>query len=290
MAAIQGILQDVASLLKDDAKLLQDIEKFINQLGNGGDSSVGGSSDNGSSATDASNVGVSGSGSITGDPHFLGAEGQKYDVQGTAGDTYNLLSDTGIEVNGKFQQWGNSSANTVGELGIDLNGDKVDIKPGGQLTINGQSITQDGSYLNGAVVKNGNNITVKNDHYTLNVSDGGGYLNTNITATNAGRLQNVGGLWGQSLEGNTVDQNASDFQVSSIYANQNGGSSSGAGGIWDSIPTNFTPPTLPDNPTTQQTLQFEEKMFQYAASVAASTTEINTIGNAFKDAYSKVPQ
>jgi hypothetical protein len=57
-----------------------------------------------------------------------------------------------------------------------------------------------------------------------------------------------------------------------------------------SINTNFTPPTLPNGASTQQTLQFEEQMFQYATEVSAATTAINTMGNALKDAASKVPQ
>jgi hypothetical protein len=297
MIPLQNILQDVGSLLKDVDQLLQDVagEQFGNMLGNAcGNSPVGGGSNGFDGSQNCNNnQGVSGSGSITGDPHFVGGEGQHYDVQGEAGNTYNLLSDTGIEVNGKFQQWGNSSANTVGEMGINLNGDHIDIKPG-QMTINGQQIdiSKPGSYLNGAVTVNKDgSVTVKNDHYTLNISNGGGYLNTNITATNAGRLQNVGGLWGQSLEGKNVDTNASDFRVNSLYAHQGQGGGSGVGGGgWSSIPTNFTPPTLPSNPTTQQTLQFEEAMFQFAASVSASTTAINSMGNALKDASSKVAQ
>lgn len=58
----------------------------------------------------------------------------------------------------------------------------------------------------------------------------------------------------------------------------------------DSINTNFNAPTLPDNASTQQTLDFEKQMFQYATEVSAATTAINTEGNALKDAASKVPQ
>jgi hypothetical protein len=291
---IQGLLQDVSQLLQDAEQLLQDAAggQLSNMLGNagglGGNCGLGGGN---------GNQGVSGSGSITGDPHYVGGKGQTYSVQGQTGGIYNLLSDTGIEVNGKLQAYGNGGAETVGEMGINLNGDDIDIKPG-QLTINGQQIdmSKPGSYLNGAVTVNKDgSITVKNDHYTLSITNGGGYLNTNITATNAGRLQQVGGVWGQSLEGGTIDQTPADFQVNSLFANQgsNGGGGSGGGaggGVWGSIPTNFTPPTLPSNATTQQTLQFEEQMFQYATSVSASTTAINSVGNALKDASAKVAQ
>jgi hypothetical protein len=62
------------------------------------------------------------------------------------------------------------------------------------------------------------------------------------------------------------------------------------GGDLGSINTNFTPPTLPSNPTTSQSLQFEEQMMQYSIAVSAASTAINTEGNALKDAVSKVPQ
>lgn len=157
--------------------------------------------------------GVSGSGDIVGDPHFTGAKDQHYDVQGEAGEVYSLLSDRGIEVNGKFQAYGSDGATTVGEMGVTLNGDRIDIKPGGKLEINGREICGDGCYLHGAVEIQGDTITINAPHYKLTVTDGGGYLNTHIDASNAGRRERPGGLWGQSLTRETVDTNFNHFDV-----------------------------------------------------------------------------
>ena len=41
-----------------------------------------------------------------GDPHFVGADGGKFDVQGEAEKTYNLLTDKGIKYEGRFDGWG----------------------------------------------------------------------------------------------------------------------------------------------------------------------------------------
>jgi hypothetical protein len=291
MNPITSILQDVTGILQDVDKLLQEIsgQKLNNLLDGCGNGSGGGA------PSGTSNQGVSGSGTIWGDPHFTDTNGnQNYSVQGQAGNIYNLLSDTGIEVNGKFEQY-SPGFNAVGELGINLNGDHIDIKPG-QLTINGQTIdtSKPGSYLNGAVTVNKDgSITVKNDHYTLTVTsqsggDSGKYLNTSITATDGGRLQQVGGLWGQSLETTKVDTNASDFQVSSLFSHQGAGGLGGGGGL-DSIQTSFTPPTLAGN-TITDALNYEKAIMEFSTEVNASTTALNTLGNAMKDAVSKLAQ
>jgi hypothetical protein len=62
---------------------------------------------------------------------------------------------------------------------------------------------------------------------------------------------------------------------------------SGFGGI--TVP-NLTPPQAPTSGNTTDELNFEQQMFQYATEVSAITTAINTVGNALKDAASKVPQ
>jgi hypothetical protein len=57
-----------------------------------------------------------------------------------------------------------------------------------------------------------------------------------------------------------------------------------------SINTNFTAPNLPDNPTTQQTLEFSKQMMVFATAVSAAETAINTEGNVEKRAASDRPQ
>lgn len=54
-----------------------------------------------------------GKGSTWGDPHFVGADDEKYDVHGEAGKTYNLLTDKGIQYNAKFEKY-NGAATVEG--------------------------------------------------------------------------------------------------------------------------------------------------------------------------------
>ena len=58
---------------------------------------------------------------VWGDPHFVGADGGKFDVQGEAGKTYNLLSDSGLKLYGTFDGWGNGIT-VVGSTGLTVNG------------------------------------------------------------------------------------------------------------------------------------------------------------------------
>lgn len=83
---------------------------------------------------------------VWGDPHFVGADGGKFDVQGEAGKTYNLLSDTGLQLFGTFDGWGDGIT-VVGSTGLTVTGRggtsqihfnaKED-----RATVNGQAITQ----------------------------------------------------------------------------------------------------------------------------------------------------
>jgi hypothetical protein len=125
-------------------------------------------------------------------------------------------------VDALFQQYQGTSNNTIGEMGILLGSDKIDIGTGGSLTINGQAMG-DGTYLNGEVTKSNGTITIQTPNYTIVVTDGGGYLDTNFTATGVGSAGVPGGLWGQSLNGENVDTNASDFQVANLWAPNTGG-------------------------------------------------------------------
>ena len=56
-----------------------------------------------------------------GDPHFVGGDGGKFDVQGEPGKTYNLLTDKGLFYYGRFDGWGNG-VTVVGRTHIRLLG------------------------------------------------------------------------------------------------------------------------------------------------------------------------
>lgn len=57
-------------------------------------------------------------GRIWGDPHFIGGDCGEYDVQGEAGKNYDLLPDSGLDLRGRFDEWGSGTGlMIVGETG-----------------------------------------------------------------------------------------------------------------------------------------------------------------------------
>ncbi|MGL4728534.1 MAG: hypothetical protein ACRCWO_07240 [Bosea sp. (in: a-proteobacteria)] len=143
---------------------------------------------------------VSGNGQGWGDPHFVGADGEKYDVQGEAGKTYNLLSDRGFQVNADFSTYA-GNMNVMTKLGVTAKGNQIEIGTNAALTINGQTYEQDGAYLDGMVTRNGGKVTVKTDEYTVAAS-GGSYLDVTFSGQNVQRDGVMPtGIWGVTLDG-----------------------------------------------------------------------------------------
>ena len=99
---------------------------------------------------------IAGTARIWGDPHFVGADGGQFDVQGEAGKTYNLLSDRGFQMNGRFDSWGSAGATVVGEVGISAGTNYINVEKSGKAVVNGQ------------VLNDGDRVALR----------GGGYLDT----------------------------------------------------------------------------------------------------------------
>ncbi len=153
-------------------------------------------------------------GRVWGDPHFEDGEGGKYDVQGEAGKTYNILSDEGLQVNAKFDQWGGegSGKTTMGEVGITIGDDQVSFDKTGELMINGEEAGE-GSHLDGAVTLEDGKLSVKTDEYSFDVEvqehPKGDHLNIeNIQSENANADGIMpGGLWGGTVDADTEARN-----------------------------------------------------------------------------------
>ncbi len=144
---------------------------------------------------------IAATGRIWGDPHFIGADGGKYDIQGQPGKIYNLLSDQGVQVNGKFEKWGDGGATVVGELGVSIGAERVLIGKDGALEINGETIAEDGVYLDGLVTKKGPHIDVTAKEYTLSV-EAKRFINIDFASSNVvSDSVRPHGLWGQSADG-----------------------------------------------------------------------------------------
>ena len=137
---------------------------------------------------------------IWGDPHFVGADGGKFDVQGEAGKTYNLLSDEGIQVNGKFEGSGNGIT-TIGEAGVVLDGHNIKIGKDGSLEIDGEKQEGNGEFLDGKVTKEGNKVTIKDEEYDITFNQNGGNIDINFASENV----NADGVMPHGLFGQTAD-------------------------------------------------------------------------------------
>ena len=126
-------------------------------------------------------------------------------MQGQAGKTYNILSDKDVQVNAKFQKYG--AATTMGEIGVTMGQNQVQIDKAGKVTINGEAM-EGNSALDGAVTKSGKSVTVNSGEYQIKATSAGGYLNASFKSDNVaadGVMPH--GLWGQTADGDGKARN-----------------------------------------------------------------------------------
>ncbi|MEJ2639047.1 MAG: hypothetical protein P8010_05680, partial [Desulfosarcinaceae bacterium] len=133
----------------DDEVVIENPQGPINiSTGSGDDTVIIG----GTTATEpepAEPVAANDTGRIWGDPHFVGGDGGKYDVQGEAGKIYDLLSDSGLALRGRFDAWGDGIT-VVGETGLTVgegwNSDNVEFRKDGTAYINDHQMEEGETY------------------------------------------------------------------------------------------------------------------------------------------------
>jgi hypothetical protein len=159
-------------------------------------------------------------GKIWGDPHFVGGDGGKYDVQGEAGKIYDLLSDSELEFRGQFDGWGDG-VTVVGETGLTvgsgLNSDNINFRKDGTARINGQLMEEGETYdlADGgtARLENGELTITTAEGYTIKqTAQGSGdraYINIEVTTgeNGVGNGQMPGGLLGQTFDADNEARN-----------------------------------------------------------------------------------
>lgn len=161
-------------------------------------------------------------GTVTGDPHFKGGDGGKYDVQGQPGKIYNILSDSGLQLNARFDAWGGGGATVVGETGLTVAGpygqSSVTFSKDGTAKVNGQ-VLQDGQTVQladgGTATKQGNKLVIKTAEgyeitQTTHGSSNGNYINMEVKTGAGGVAQDgvlPGGLLGQTFDPDNVARN-----------------------------------------------------------------------------------
>lgn len=159
---------------------------------------------------------IAGTARIWGDPHFIGADGGKFDVQGEAGKTYNLLSDKGFQMNGRFDKWGGDPRQTVvGEVGISAGSNYISVSKNGTATVNGQAL-KDGQRValrdGGYAEKRGNDIVVKKGEWEVNFQTRGDHINMDIKTDNAiADGVKPHGLIGQTFDGDGKARNGDRY-------------------------------------------------------------------------------
>lgn len=156
-------------------------------------------------AAPAGGAPIAGTARIWGDPHFIGADGDTYDVQGEAGKTYNLLSDKGFQMNGTFEKYGNDGATVVGKVGITAGSNYVQVDKSGNTIVNGQQLA-DGQRVDlrggGHAERHGNQITVKKGEWEVKFQAQGSYIDMDIKTDNAiADGVKPHGLIGQTFDG-----------------------------------------------------------------------------------------
>jgi hypothetical protein len=154
---------------------------------------------------------------------------QKYDVQGRPGETYTVLSDSGLAVNGKVGAYGNKGATVFKEAGVTVRGEDgqsylVSEKaegtaaptvrlPNGQTVAleNGKAFQLGGASQTATWNQAQKKIDIKAAEYEMSIkknTDGGGYLDINAKPTGSFDGRNHDGLLGVSgrpdLIGNKV--------------------------------------------------------------------------------------
>jgi hypothetical protein len=144
---------------------------------------------------------------------------QKYDVQGRPGETYTVLSDSGLAVNGKVGAYGDKGATVFKEAGVTVRGEDGQLYlvsekaegtaaptvklPNGQTVAleNGKAFQLGGSRQTATWDQAGNKVNIETAEYSGNIkknTDGGGYLDINIKPNAGFDGRNHDGLLGVS--------------------------------------------------------------------------------------------
>lgn len=222
-------LQSLADML-GDGKSPVGVNPFA-----GGTSSHGtnlfaaGASGAGNSASLSDDKPIAGKARIWGDPHFIGADGDQFDVQGQAGKIYNLLSDHNFQLNGKFEAFGSGGATVVGEAAINADGNFITVDKKGDAFVNGQKL-KDGQKVDlfggGTAEKKGDHLIVTKGEWKVDFEANGQYLNMDIETKNA----IADGVRPQGLIGQTFDGDGKALRGDAGAGAQGGGAIKDANG------------------------------------------------------------
>ncbi|MEB3206798.1 MAG: VWD domain-containing protein [Vampirovibrionales bacterium] len=81
-------------------------------------------------------------GKVWGDPHFVGFDGEQFDVQGEEGKTYNIITDKNYLFNARFDRYTNPGTTIMGEVYVQVGDQKLTFDKNGKATLNGKDLTK----------------------------------------------------------------------------------------------------------------------------------------------------
>ena len=141
---------------------------------------------------------------IWGDPHFVGADGGKFDLHGEAGNIYNILSDRNLQLNAEFIDWPNGTT-VIGRSGITIGEDQIEIYKDGSFSVNGTTYTDNGIYLDDIIEKADNRVFVRSGEYDLEFLTKGSHMDIHFDSENVVK-DNIlpQGLWGGTVDGDGI--------------------------------------------------------------------------------------
>ena len=284
----------LGELLGELSQLLQQIVELLgnqNGEGGGGSGGTGGSGSTGGPSAPAEGEVIAGSGRIWGDPHFIGQDGGKYDVQGEAGKSYNLLSDQNFQMNGRFDEYNNTDGLTVvGQVGIAAGADQIEVNKNGDVFVNGEELKagdkvelEDGGFVE--YNANGGGVTIESGEWTTEIefrNKGDGpkaHLNIDVHTENAV----ADGVKPHGLLGQTFDSDDDARNGDKGKGTQGGGAIEDANGnITERGDTDAIGLYEVDNVHDRNFTEFNQFFDEYEADPEGFPDEIwNILSNAF---------
>lgn len=105
-------------------------------------------------------------GKVHGDPHFVGGDGGKFDIQGRNGGVYNILSDAGLRVTALFKRYHRDDITVMDKCGATLVG-----KSGGETKTSAVEFRPNGAFLNGKALTKGKSVDLADGGSALYLGD-----------------------------------------------------------------------------------------------------------------------
>jgi hypothetical protein len=159
-----------------------------------------------------------------GDPHFDGADGEKYDIQGKSGDIYNIVSDKGVQVNALWDKFGDDGITTVmRKFGFNVNGQQLEVgmdREAKKITykLDGKEVTPEN--MPKWMSLDGDKLVVTSDQngekwkfvVSYTKSEAGDYLDLDSSGIEINNEVETGGIWGHSIGENDLYKGNGEYQ------------------------------------------------------------------------------